>query len=79
MIFLLFIEITLKKFVILELSSFLIDIFFVGVKFNKVGNKVNVIINYVIKPKVIIHPKSMIGFIPLKINDKNAQIVVKTV
>ena len=32
-----------------------------------------------IKPKVIIQPKSIIGFIPLKINDKNAQIVVSTV
>ena len=32
-----------------------------------------------ISPKVIIHPKSIIGFIPLKIKDKNAQIVVKTV
>ena len=32
-----------------------------------------------IRPKVIIHPKSIIGFISLKINDKNAQIVVKTV
>ena len=28
---------------------------------------------------VIIQPKSIIGLIPLKINDKNAQIVVKTV
>ena len=32
-----------------------------------------------IKPKVIIHPKSIIGLIPLKINDRNAQTVVKTV
>ena len=31
------------------------------------------------KPKVIIQPKSIIGFIPLKIKDKKAQIVVKTV
>ena len=30
-------------------------------------------------PKVIIQPKSIIGFIPLKIKDKKAQIVVKTV
>ena len=30
-----------------------------------------------IKPKVIIHPKSIIGLIPLKTKDKNAQIVVK--
>ena len=32
-----------------------------------------------VNPIVIIQPKSMIGFIPLKINDKKAQIVVKTV
>ena len=39
----------------------------------------NVIRNDVIKPKVIIHPKSIIGFISLKTKDKNAQMVVKTV
>ena len=32
-----------------------------------------------IKPKVIIQPKSIIGLMPLKIKDKNAQIVVRTV
>ena len=32
-----------------------------------------------IRPKVIIQPKSIIGFIPLKINDKKAHTVVKTV
>ena len=32
----------------------------------------NVIIKDVIKPKVIIHPKSIIGFISLKIKDKKA-------
>ena len=37
------------------------------------------IINEVISPKVIIHPKSIIGFISLKISDKNAQMVVSTV
>ena len=31
-----------------------------------------------IKPKVIIQPKSIIGFIPLKTKDRKAQIVVKT-
>ena len=36
-------------------------------------------INETIKPKVIIHPKSIIGFIPLKTKDKKAHIVVKTV
>ena len=38
-----------------------------------------VIINDVIKPKVIIHPKSIMGLISLKIRDKKAKIVVKTV
>ena len=38
-----------------------------------------VIKNDVIRPKVIIHPKSMIGLMPLKIKDKKAHIVVKTV
>ena len=31
------------------------------------------------KPKVIIHPKSIIGLISLKISDKKAHIVVSTV
>ena len=43
------------------------------------GKRRKVIINETIKPKVIIQPKSMMGFIPLKIKDKKAQIVVKTV
>ena len=43
------------------------------------GNKVKVTVKEVIKPKVIIQPKSMTGFISLKINDRNAHIVVKTV
>ena len=38
-----------------------------------------VIKNEVISPKVIIHPKSIIGLMPLKIRDRKAQIVVKTV
>ena len=33
----------------------------------------------VIKPNVIIHPKSIIGFISLNIRDKKAIIVVRTV
>ena len=77
--FLLFIEIKLSKFVILDFCSFLTEIFFVGAKFKRVGSKVNVMINDVIKPKVIIQPKSIIGFISLKIKDKNAKIVVRTV
>ena len=39
----------------------------------------HLIVKDVIKPKVIIHPKSITGFISLNINDKNAHIVVKTV
>ena len=38
-----------------------------------------VIIKDVIRPSVIIHPKSMIGFISLNMRDKKAQIVVKAV
>ena len=62
----------LNSFVIFETSSLLTDIFFVGAKFNRIGSNVNVIINDVINPKVIIQPKSIIGFISLKIKDKNA-------
>ena len=68
-----------KKVVIFDSCSFLIEIFLVGTKFKSVGSKVKVIINDVIKPKVIIHPKSIIGLIPLKINDKKANTVVSTV
>ena len=77
--FLLFIEIKPSKFVILDFCSFFTEILFVGAKFKRVGSKVNVMINDVIKPKVIIQPKSIIGFISLKIKDKNAKIVVRTV
>jgi len=45
----------------------------------KVGNKIKVTNIETIKPRLIIHPKSIIGFIPLKIKDKKAQIVVNTV
>ena len=48
-------------------------------KFINVGNKVNVVIIDVINPMVIIQPKSITGFIPLKIKDKKAQIVVNPV
>ena len=51
----------------------------VEVKLRRVGSNVKVIKNDVIKPKVIIHPKSIIGLISLKIKDKKAKIVVKTV
>ena len=43
------------------------------------GNNKKVTNNDTINPNVIIHQKSIIGFIPLKTKDKNAQIVVRTV
>ena len=55
------------------------EIFSFGTKLSKVGSNVNVIMNEVISPKVIIHPKSMIGFISLNIKERKAQIVVRTV
>ena len=76
---LLFKEIELSIGVILEFCSFFKDMFPVEVKLRRVGSNVKVIINDVIKPKVIIHPKSIIGLISLKIKDKKAKIVVKTV
>ena len=42
--------------------------------FNKDGNNKNVTEIETIKPRVIIQPKSIIGFIPLKISDRKAQI-----
>ena len=59
--------------------QFLRVIFFVGTKFKRVGRRVKVIIKDVINPKVIIQPKSLIGLIPLKIKDKKANTVVRTV
>ena len=75
----LFIDNNPRKEVILESWSFFKDILLFEVKFKSVGSKVNVITKDVIKPNVIIHPKSMIGFISLNIKDKNAKIVVKAV
>ena len=68
-----------RNLVIFDSSSSRTVIFFEGAKFNKVGSKVKVTMNEVINPKVIIQPKSIIGLISLKIKDKNAIIVVKTV
>ena len=50
-----------------------------GTKVIKDGNNVKVIINEIINPIVIIHPKSIIGFISLKIKDRKAITVVRTV
>ena len=63
-----------------DFSVFLTFISFSDEKMpNKDGRRRKVTNKETIRPKVIIHPKSIIGFIPLKINDKNAQIVVKPV
>ena len=76
---LLFKEIERSIDVILESCSFFKDTFPVEVKLKRVGSKVKVIIKDVIKPKVIIQPKSIMGLISLKIKDKKAKMVVKTV
>ena len=73
------IEILAKKLVITDLFSSLISILSLDKKFKIVGNNVKVIIKDVIRPKDIIQPKSMIGFISLKIKDRKAHIVVRTV
>ena len=73
------VDVTMSVQEALDFCSSLIEIFFVGVKFNRVGSKVNVMIKDVINPNVIIQPKSIIGFISLKINDRKAITVVKTV
>ena len=78
-ILLLLIEILPKKEVILESVSSLIFTLLLDIKLNRVGSKVNVIIKEVINPKVIIHPKSIIGFMPLNTKDRKAHIVVRTV
>ena len=72
-------EIFPNKSVIFEstFSFFKIKLYFTIL--NKDGSKVKVIIKEVTNPKVIIQPKSIIGFISLKINDKKAIIVVKAV
>ena len=48
-------------------------------KFKRVGSNVNVTTNEVNNPNDIIKPKSIIGFISLKINDIKAHMVVSTV
>ena len=73
------IDIFPKKEVIFEFSFSLILILLLDIKLSNVGSKVKVMINDVINPKVIIHPKSIIGFIPLNINERKAHTVVKTV
>ena len=68
-----------KKEVIKDLLESFKEIFSLGTKFINVGRSVKVIMNEVINPNVIIQPKSIIGFISLKISERNAITVVKTV
>ena len=77
--FLLFIENEPSDEVIFELFSFFKFTSYLENIFKSEGNKVNVTKNDVNKPIVIIQPKSMIGLISLKINDKKAHTVVNTV
>ena len=77
---LLFLVKELNEDVIKDFSVSLIPIsLFEENKLNKEGSNKNVTNNETINPKVIIHPKSIMGFIPLKTKDKKAHMVVKTV
>ena len=58
---------------------FILISFSVAKILSKVGKRIKVTINETVRPKVIIQPKSIIGFISLKIRDRKAQIVVRTV
>ena len=49
------------------------------INLRRVGNNIKVTKIDTESPIVIIHPKSIIGLIPLNINERKAQIVVKTV
>ena len=60
-------------------GSLSIKLLFLSKILKKIGRRVNVIIKDINSPNVIIHPKSIIGFIPLKIKDRKAQMVVNTV
>ena len=69
----------LKKEVIFDFFCSLYSKFFLLRIFKTDGNKVKVTDIETNNPTVIIHPKSIIGLIPLKINDRKAHIVVRTV
>ena len=69
----------LKKLVILVPFSSFKETLLKLIKFINVGNRLKVIRNEIISPKVIINPKSIIGFISLNTRDKKANIVVKAV
>ena len=77
-----------KLFFLAKLPSFsvIIDLLFsliialsVFKIFIRTGSKVKVVIKETIKPNVIIHPKSIMGLMPLNIKDKKAHMVVKAV
>ena len=72
-------EIFPKEEVILDSELSFTKILLSFMKLNRLGSNVKVIIKDVIKPKVIIKPKSMTGLISLKTKDKKAIIVVKAV
>ena len=74
-----FLATLLKKVVIADFFSFFQFIFFLLTIFNTAGSKVKVIVMETKRPKVIIQPKSIMGFMPLNIKERKAQIVVNTV
>ena len=76
---LLLIEILPNIFVKIEFLFWSMFISTLDIKLIKVGRRVKVTIKETIKPRVIIHPKSIIGLISLNIKEINAQIVVNTV
>ena len=63
--------------ILYKTAKYLGDFDSIGKK--RVGKRVKVIKNEVIKPNVIIHPKSIIGLISLNIKERKAHTVVKTV
>ena len=68
-----------KEEIILDSVLSFIKVLLPFTRLNRLGSNVKVIIKDVIKPKVIIKPKSMTGLISLKTKDKKAIIVVKAV
>ena len=64
---------------IIDFSVSLKLLHFLEKKYLKDGKRRKVTRKETINPKVIIHPKSIIGLIPLNIKDRKAHIVVSTV
>ena len=69
----------IKKLIPHRYPFLLVDKIIDIVPFESATGIKNVTINEITNPKVIIQPKSIIGFIPLKTKDRNAHIVVRTV